>query len=117
MYHFVFPAKYRREVFTERVDKALKWACLEMEPRYEIYFLEIGTDKNHAHFLVQSIPTRSPTDIAMKIKSITLINSPRPVVPKKLISDVIAKTEAANICMMQRVLYIFHLTGITSNSA
>jgi putative transposase len=29
--------------------------------RYEIEFLEIGTDKNHVHFLVQSVPTYSPT--------------------------------------------------------
>ena len=56
MYHLVFPAKYRRAVFTEKVDEVLKWACLEMELRYEIYFLEIGTDKNHAHFLVQTVP-------------------------------------------------------------
>ena len=71
MYHLVFPAKYRRAVFTEKVDEVLKWACLEMEIRYEIYFLEIGTDKDHAHFLVQSVPMRSPTEIVMKIKSIT----------------------------------------------
>jgi putative transposase len=71
MYHLVFPAKYRRAVFTEKVDEVLKWACLEMELRYEIYFLEIGTDKNHAHFLVQTVPMRSPTEIVTKIKSIT----------------------------------------------
>ena len=71
MYHLVFPAKYRRSVFTEKVDEVLKNTCLDIELRYEIYFLEIGTDKNHAHFLVQSIPTRSPTEIVTKIKSIT----------------------------------------------
>lgn len=39
--------------------------------RYEIYFLEIGTDKNHVHFLIQSVPRYSPTEIIMKVKSIT----------------------------------------------
>jgi len=39
--------------------------------RYEIHFLEIGTDRDHIHFLVQSVPTYSPTKIVRTIKSIT----------------------------------------------
>ena len=50
MYHLVFPAKYRRVVFDEEVDIVLKEVCVEIEKRYEIKFLEIGTDKNHVHF-------------------------------------------------------------------
>ena len=45
MYHIVCPAKYRRAVITEEVDKKLKEICLEIEKRYEIKFLEIGTEK------------------------------------------------------------------------
>ena len=71
IYHFVCPAKYRRVVFDERVEKVLKEVCLEIADRYEIYFLEIGTDKDHVHFLVQSIPKRSPTEIIRIIKSLT----------------------------------------------
>jgi REP element-mobilizing transposase RayT len=33
--------------------------------------LEIGVDKDHAHFLVQSVPMYSPKKIAQPIKSIT----------------------------------------------
>jgi REP element-mobilizing transposase RayT len=29
--------------------------------RYEIRFLEIGAEKDHVHFLVQSVPTYSPS--------------------------------------------------------
>ena len=36
-----------------------------------MHFLEIGTDNNHVHFLVQSVPTYSPTQIVTTIKSIT----------------------------------------------
>ncbi len=36
-----------------------------------MHFLEIGTDDNHVHFLVQSVPTYSPTKIVTIIKSIT----------------------------------------------
>ena len=71
MYHYVCPAKYRRVVFSEEVDKTLKETCVEIEKRYEIKFLEIGTDKDHVHFLVQSVPQYSPTKIITLIKSIT----------------------------------------------
>ena len=53
MYHIVCPAKYRRVVLSEAVDEKLKETCLEISKRYEITFLEIGTDGDHVHFLVQ----------------------------------------------------------------
>jgi REP element-mobilizing transposase RayT len=71
MYHIVCPAKYRRAVFTPPVDKKLREVCLEISKRFEITFLEIGTDKDHVHFLVQSVPTYSPKKIVQLIKSIT----------------------------------------------
>ena len=45
--------------------------CCEIEKRYEIHFLEIGIDKDHVHFLIQSVPMYSPTKIAKIVKSIT----------------------------------------------
>lgn len=71
MYHLVFPAKYRRAVFDEQVDEMLKQICLEIENRYQLKFLEIGTDGDHIHFLVQSVPTYSVTKIVTMIKSLT----------------------------------------------
>ena len=71
LYHFVCPAKYRKAVFTREVETELKAACLEIEARYEIRFLEIGADKDHVHFLVQSVPTYSPTEIVTMVKSLT----------------------------------------------
>ena len=71
LYHFVCPAKYRRVVISEAVDTNMKEVCLEIEKRYEVHFLEIGTDKDHVHFLVQSVPTKSPTQLIKMIKSIT----------------------------------------------
>ena len=56
LYHLVFPAKYRRAVFDQKADKELEKICLEIEKRYEVKFLEIGTDADHVHFLVQSVP-------------------------------------------------------------
>ena len=39
--------------------------------RYEIELIEIGTDKDHVHFLIQSVPTMSPSKIIQAVKSIT----------------------------------------------
>ncbi len=71
LYHLVFPAKYRRAVFETSVDQTLRDVCLEIEKRYEIKFLEIGTDKDHVHLLVQSIPRYSVTKLVTMIKSLT----------------------------------------------
>ena len=86
MYHFVCPAKYRRVVFSEAVDAGLKEICEGIEKRYDIRFLEIGTDKDHVHFLIQSVPKFSPTQIIRTVKSITAkeIFSRYPEVKKKL---------------------------------
>ncbi len=86
MYHLVFPAKYRRVVFDEEVDEVLKEVCLGMEQRYEVRFLEIGTDKDHVHFLVQSVPGYSVTKVVRIIKSVTAreIFKRCPQVKKKL---------------------------------
>ena len=71
MYHFVFVAKYRRLVIDDKVDRVLREVCIELSKRYEIRFLEIGTERDHVHFLIQSVPTYSPMRIVTKVKSIT----------------------------------------------
>src|SRR5665213_3112452 len=71
IYHVVCPAKYRREIFSEGVSSTLKQTCLELGSRYEINFLEIGTDDDHVHFLIQAIPNMSVSNMVKIIKSIT----------------------------------------------
>ena len=68
LYHIVLPAKYRRVVFSDSGDSTFKDICLKLSKRYEIYFFEIGTDADHVHFLVQSVPTYSVSRI------ITILN-------------------------------------------
>ena len=86
MYHIVCPCKYRRVVISKEVDKTMKEICEEISKRYEIKFLEIGTEGDHVHFLVQSVPTYSPTKIVRTIKSITAkeIFKKHPEVKKQL---------------------------------
>ena len=73
-------------VISEEVDKTLKEVCAEISKRHEIEFLEIGTEGDHVHFLVQSVPTYSPTKIVSRIKSILAreIFAKHPEVKKKL---------------------------------
>ena len=55
----------------ERIDGVIRETCLEIEKRYEVRFIEIGTDKDHVHFLIQSVPMYAPSRIAQMVKSIT----------------------------------------------
>jgi len=71
MYHYVCPAKYRKVVINTRVEEIIKETCIEISKRYEIEFIEIGTDQDHVHFLIQSVPKNSPTMIIQTVKSIT----------------------------------------------
>lgn len=73
LYHFVCPVKYRRAALRpERVDDKLKETYIEISKRYEVRFLEIGTDKDHVHFLIQSVPTIYGAEkIIQIVKSIT----------------------------------------------
>ena len=68
MYHIVSTVKYRKSLLTLEVSKYLKTVYLEISERFEIIFLEIGTDKNHVHFLIQSIPTMSVSKTVQIIK-------------------------------------------------
>jgi putative transposase len=71
LYHLVFPAKYRQAVIDATVDQALREVCLEIEARYQLKFLEIGTDEGRVHFLAQSVPTYSVAKLVTIIKSLT----------------------------------------------
>ena len=51
-----------------------------------MHFLEIGTDKDHVHFLIQSVPMILPKNIVQTVKSITarVVFQKHPEVKKQL---------------------------------
>ena len=51
LYHLVFPAKYRKEIFSDEATEGLKDICLGLSRRYEIHFVEIGSDDDNVTFL------------------------------------------------------------------
>ena len=71
LYHIVCPMKYRKGVITNEIGETLKEVCFEISDRYEIHFVEIGYESDHVHFLVQSVPKLSVSEIARTVKSIT----------------------------------------------
>ena len=71
LYHLVCPAKYRAEIFNQDVEDSLKKVCEEISLRFEIYFVEIGSDVDHVHFLIQSVPMMLTTRLVRLTKSIT----------------------------------------------
>jgi REP element-mobilizing transposase RayT len=57
LYHI----RSRRIVIDSKIDTLLKDMCIQIALRYDMDLVEIGTDKDHVHFLVQSVPTMSGT--------------------------------------------------------
>ena len=86
LYHLVLPLKFRRKVVSASIGNTLKDICQGIEERYEIFFLEIGYEEDHVHFLVQSVPTNCVDEIIRVIKSITAkeLFKRHPEVKKKL---------------------------------
>lgn len=58
-------------ILDSNIDQKLKDICLGIQKRYEIHFVEIGTDKDHVYFLIQSIPIYTVSKLVTMIKSIT----------------------------------------------
>jgi putative transposase len=71
LYHFLYPVKYRRVVFSKAVDKTPKGFNLEIKNRYEVHFIEIDANKDHVHFLVQIGAKMSATSLITILKSIS----------------------------------------------
>jgi len=71
LYHMVFPLKYRKQVINKEIGESLKEICLEISERYEIEFVEIGYESDHVHLLIQSVPTKSVSEIVRVVKSLT----------------------------------------------
>ena len=69
LYHYVCPVKSRRVVIENRVDEILKDVSKEITKRYEIEYIEIGTDKDHVHFLIPTVPMYSPKKVIQTVKS------------------------------------------------
>ena len=70
----MFVTKYRKDLFlNEKHVQTFKEICSGLEKRYSLKFETIGFDENHVHFLLQSVPKYSPSQIFRIVKIITAI--------------------------------------------
>ena len=73
-YHFVFCIKYRKDLFLEdRYVNTFREMCKDLENRYHMKFETLGFDEDHVHFLLQTAPKYSSSQIFRFVKSITAI--------------------------------------------
>ncbi len=86
LYHLVCTVKYRRDVLTKEVTNTLVNVCMEISERSDIEFIEIGTDVNHVHFLIQTTPSYSVSQYVklIKVKTANIIFKMNPEVKRKL---------------------------------
>lgn len=68
---FLTPLGDSRLAFPAAAAAQFKDICLGISRCYEVHFVEIGSDDDHVHFLVQSVPSLSVSRIVTVIKSIT----------------------------------------------
>lgn len=71
-YHFVFVIKYRKDLFLDqRYVDFLKEVCIGIGERYSITFETMGFDEDHVHFMIQTFPRFSPSEVFRIVKSIS----------------------------------------------
>jgi|SRR3989339_74827 len=70
-YHIQLTIKYRKSLFTEKVEKIVIEVAKGLHERYAIQISHIGFDKNHVHFLCRFLPKYSGGQVIRLIKSIT----------------------------------------------
>ena len=62
-YHIVWCVKYRRRVLLGEVEKDLKKAMIEIAGNYGVTIVEMETDQDHIHLLVECTPQHYIPDI------------------------------------------------------
>jgi putative transposase len=68
----MFCVKYRKDLFLNSAYLSFfKDTLLEIGKRYYLIFETIGVDEDQVHFLIQSAPRYSPSQVIQIIKSIT----------------------------------------------
>ena len=73
-YHFVFCIKYRKDLFLkDKYVNTFREICKDLENRYHMKFETLGFDEDHVHFLLQTAPKYSSSQIFRLVKSITAI--------------------------------------------
>ncbi len=74
LYHLVFPAKYRKSVLLEKLDQVIKDTCLEIEKRYEVVFIEIGTGIDQFIWLICEVVVKLAIKVTLNNRVAKSVN-------------------------------------------
>ena len=69
--HLIFVCKYRKKLLTGGIEANIKNIIKEIEVSSDFEIIEMETDKDHIHMMIQYIPRVSISSIVNRIKSIT----------------------------------------------
>lgn len=70
-YHVIWCTKYRRKVLDEQIQGRLKQLIREKQHEYEYQIIEVETQPEHVHLLIEIPPIHSVDKIVGKIKGYT----------------------------------------------
>jgi len=69
--HLILVCKYRKKLLIGDIDKNIKNIIREIEANSDFSIIEMETDIDHIHLMIQYIPRLSISSIVNRIKSIT----------------------------------------------
>ena len=69
--HLILVCKYRKRLLIESIKEEIKNAIYEIESNSDFNIIEMESDIDHIHIMLQHIPRISISSIVNRIKSIT----------------------------------------------
>jgi len=69
--HLIFVCKYRKKLLYGELDNFLKIVIRDIEKKSDFQIIEMETDKDHIHLMIQYIPRISISSIVNRLKSVT----------------------------------------------
>ena len=66
-YHIIFVCKYRKKILIKYGDD-IKQIMFDISKNYDFIIREMEVDKDHIHFMIESVPKISPLQIVNALK-------------------------------------------------
>ena len=74
-YHIIFVCKYRKKLLSNKeMSDGIKQLSLDISNKYDFIIKEMETDKDHIHYLIESNPNISVSQIVRVLKQQTAYN-------------------------------------------
>ena len=68
-YHLIFVCKYRKKLFTKEISDYVKHLSYKIFQRHNVIINKMETDKDHIHYMIETEPTISISDLVRMMKS------------------------------------------------